>query len=215
MYACMHACMHVCMYTLLTLLVHLYNGCHLFRAYAIGLQPIFVAFILIPTSPHTIKYALKVWCWHLHPQAHSFSETEQFKLQINTSQHQREPAVQRKRMRRSETIVYLPKLIISRWNTFLKSDRKRKKYWYVITTALEVENVDKEEFLKCWKFVRPRTRPEEVFSWFKDAGFGQIHSTSARKSLRVAFVRKILQRYKDIKVYACIHVRFALVLVRF
>ena len=43
--------------------------------------------------------------------------------------------------------------------------------------------------------------PDEVFSWFKDAGFGQVTRRPARISLTVAFVRKILQRYKDIEVY--------------
>ena len=121
-------------------------------------------------------------------------------------------------MRRSEAIVYLPKLIISRWSKFLNSDRKRKKYWYVITAALEVENIDKEEFVKCWTFVRSRTRPEEVFSWFKDAAFGQIPRGPASTSLRVAFARKILQRYKEIEVYACIFCLpcvIVVVLVRF
>ena len=116
-------------------------------------------------------------------------------------------------MRRNEVIVYLPRLINSRWSKFLKSDRKRKKYWYVITAALEVENIDKEEFLKCWKFVRPRTKPDEVLSWFKYAGFGQgPMGTSRRTSLRVAFVRTILQRYEDMEVFR-VHLLYMLFLI--
>ena len=52
--------------------------------------------------------------------------------------------------------------------------------------------------------MRSRTPPDEVFSWLKDAGFGQeryYKKLSVRTPLRVAFVRKILQRYKDVKVF--------------
>ena len=111
--------------------------------------------------------------------------------------------------------VYLPKHIIPRWRKFLNCeggdiynnvtpDRefvKFNRYYYSITAALKALNIDKEEFAKCWNFVRSRTMPGEVFSWFKDAGFGQVTRRPARISLTVAFVRKILQRYKEIEVY--------------
>ena len=84
----------------------------------------------------------------------------------------------------------------------MKSDRQA--FSYPIPGALKAANIDKEEFAKCWKFVKSRTMPEEIFSWFKDAGFGQVTARPARRSLRVAFVRKILQRRKDIEVNACI-----------
>ena len=118
----------------------------------------------------------------------------------------------------SKCRIHLPKHIIPRWRKFLNCEGgdiynnvtpgrkfvKSNPYYYSITAALKAVNIDKEEFLKCWNFVKSRTMPDEVFSWFKDAGFGQIHSTSASTSSRAAFVRKILQRYKDIKVCACI-----------
>ena len=54
--------------------------------------------------------------------------------------------------------------------------------------------------------MKSRTMPDEVFSWFKDAGFGRFTRRPASTSLRVAFVRKILQRYKEIEVYVLIYV---------
>ena len=95
--------------------------------------------------------------------------------------------------------VRLPKHIHSRWRKFLKCDGER--FYYQIGKALKAENINKEKFAKCWKFVRSRTMPDEVFSWFKDAGFGQVTRRPARISLTVAFVRKILQRYKEVEVY--------------
>ena len=79
---------------------------------------------------------------------------------------------------------------------------KRKRYDFAVTNALELANVSTKEFLKCWQFVRPRTPPDEVFSWFKDAGFRQGSTKVSLRvpavSLKVVFVRKILQRYKEI-----------------
>ena len=83
---------------------------------------------------------------------------------------------------------------------------KLNRYYYSITAALKAANIDQEEFLKCWNFVKSRTMPDEVFSWFKDAGFGRVTRRPASTSLRVAFVRKILQRYKEIEVYVLIYV---------
>ena len=114
------------------------------------------------------------------------------------------------------SFVYLPRYLNSRWSKLVKSDQPC--YYYHITAALKAINIDREEFLKCWDFVKSRTAPEEVFSWFKDAAFGQIPRGPASTSLRVAFARKILQRYKEIEVYACIFCLpcvIVVVLVRF
>ena len=99
----------------------------------------------------------------------------------------------------NRTSIVLPSYFSSRWCKLVKYQQER--YGYDVTTSLKSANISRKEFLECWRFVRSRTRPEKVFSWFKDAGFGQgsmpLH---VRVSLRVTFVRKILQRYKDIKV---------------
>ena len=105
--------------------------------------------------------------------------------------------------------VRLPKYITSRWRKFLKSDQEI--FEYNISTSVKAANIDKKEFVKCWNFVKSRTMPEEIFSWFKDARFGQITPRPARKSLRVAFIKTILQRYKDIEV--CVHMCFPCVIV--
>ena len=105
--------------------------------------------------------------------------------------------------------------IIPRWRKFLNCEggdvsnnvtpgSKAVNIYYNITSGLKAANINKKEFVKCWNFVKSRTTPEEIFSWFKDARFGQVTAQPARRPLRVAFVRKILQRRKDIEVNACI-----------
>ena len=111
----------------------------------------------------------------------------------------------------SRATICLPIYFSSRWCKLVKYQQER--YAYDVTTALRSANISKKEFSKCWQFVRSRTRPEEVFSWFKDAGFGQGYmKTYIRASLTVTFVRKILQRYKDIKVptiFPVVYLRFS------
>ena len=111
--------------------------------------------------------------------------------------------------------VYLPRHIAPRWRKFLNCDGR--DFGYNVTPCLKAANVNKKEFAKCWTFVKSRTMPDEVFSWFKDAGFGQVTRRPARISLTVAFVRKILQRYKDIEVYVyiCIPCVIVVAVVRF
>ena len=92
--------------------------------------------------------------------------------------------------------LYLPRHIAPRWRKFLNCDGR--DFGYNVTPCLEAANVNKKEFAKCWTFVKSRTMPDEVFSWFKDAGFGQANRSHVRDA---AFARKILQRYKDIEVY--------------
>ena len=88
----------------------------------------------------------------------------------------------------------------SKWCKVVKT--QKSFYKYKIGAAIKSVNISKKEFLKCWGFVRARTPPDEVFSWFKDARFGQRSmKISRRMALRVAFVRRILQRYKDIEVF--------------
>ena len=97
------------------------------------------------------------------------------------------------------TQLSVPVWLHSRWQEIVK--RRRKYYQYSVTDALKSANISGRKFLKCWRFVRPRTKPDKVLSLFKDAGFGQGPMGACRRtSLRVAFVRKILQRYKDMKV---------------
>ena len=101
----------------------------------------------------------------------------------------------------SSTTVILPKWINPRWGKFVKRPYPLRLYQYGISPALKSANVSRKEFLKCWRFVRSRAAPDDVFSWLKDAGFGQGSIAKSRhRSLRVAFVRKILQQYKDMKV---------------
>ena len=98
------------------------------------------------------------------------------------------------------TQLSVPIWLHSRWKEIVK--RRRKYYQYSVTDALQSANIRGRKFLKRWRFVRSRTPPDELFSWFKDAGFGQGYMMqSLRTSSRVTFVRKIMQRYKDIKVF--------------
>ena len=102
----------------------------------------------------------------------------------------------------SSTTVILPKWINPRWNKFVKRPYPLRMYQYGISPALKSANVSRKEFLKCWRFVRSRAAPDDVFSWLKDAGFGQGSIAKSRRTpLRVAFVRKIIQQYKDMKVF--------------
>ena len=95
------------------------------------------------------------------------------------------------------TSIVIPMRINARWRKLVK--HRRTTYQYGVTKALNSANISRDEFLKCWRFVRPRTPPDELFSWFKEARFGQgPMKVSQRTPLRMAFVRKILQRYKDI-----------------
>ena len=98
------------------------------------------------------------------------------------------------------TQLGVPMCILSRWQEIV--NHHRAAYQYSVTNALHLANISGGKFLKCWEFVRSRTPPDEVFSWFKDAGFGQgFMMKSLRTPLRVSFVRKIIQRYKDIEVF--------------
>ena len=52
-------------------------------------------------------------------------------------------------------------------------------------------------FKICWNYLRVRLSDDELFSLFKDSGF----SPRDRKVIGIAFVRSVLQRYKDAKVF--------------
>ena len=105
----------------------------------------------------------------------------------------------------SYTYVILPTWLNLRWEKFVKRPHPLRIYRYGVTAAVKAANISRKEFLKCWTFVRSRASRDDIFCWLKDAGFGQDSIGKSRRTpLRVAFVRKILQRYKDIKVYACI-----------
>ena len=98
------------------------------------------------------------------------------------------------------TSIFVPTRINARWSKLVK--HRRTTYQYGVTKALNSANIGREEFLKRWRFVKSRTPPDELFSWFKEARFGQGYmKVSRRTPLRVAFIRKILQRYTDIKVF--------------
>ena len=61
---------------------------------------------------------------------------------------------------------------------------------------LQKANVSEKEFKSCWFYLHPRLSDDELFSLFKDSGFSHGEITG-----RSAFVRTVLQRCKDIKVF--------------
>ena len=68
---------------------------------------------------------------------------------------------------------------------------------YALSKVLKMMNVPSKEFAKCWNFIKKNTTHEELFCLVKDAGFGPRDVALFSK---VAFVRKVLQRYKDANV---------------
>ena len=112
------------------------------------------------------------------------------------------------------TDVILPTRLNSRWHKLVKNTNPQKLYRYSVTGALKRAKISRQKFLKCWFSVRSRILPDEVVSLFKDAGFGLGYAmkTSRRMALRVAFVRTILQRYKDMEVFR-VHLFYLLFLI--
>ena len=64
--------------------------------------------------------------------------------------------------------------------------------------SLQRANVSENEFKSCWFYLHPRLSDDELFSLFKDSGF----SPRDHEVTGIAFVRAVLQRYKDAKVFS-------------
>ena len=97
--------------------------------------------------------------------------------------------------------VQVPDRIQSRWCKHVKINTH---VGYSIAVVLKMMNVTSQEFSKCWEFMKKSTTDEELFCLFKDAGFCPGVSISSGK---LDFVRKVLQRYNDAKVFVCVCVR--------
>ena len=96
-------------------------------------------------------------------------------------------------------VLQVPDRIHSRWCEHAKIDSPSSRVvQYRVSAVLKMMNVTSQEFAECWEFITKNTSHDEIFYLLKDAGFGpSIHVTSAK----LDFVRKVIQRYHDAKVF--------------
>ena len=103
----------------------------------------------------------------------------------------------------------VPPRIHSRWLKYLKVQWARSPCVYSLLTTLKITNVTSDEFGKCWQFTREIATDDELFRLLKEAGFGPHISA---RSPKFDFVRKVLQKYREAKVFVglyVLHVYFA------
>ena len=96
-------------------------------------------------------------------------------------------------------VLQVPDRIHSRWREHAKLDSSRRRVVkYTVSAALKMMNVTSQEFAKCWEFITKNASHDELFYLLKDAGFG---SSILVTSAKLDFVRKVIQRYNDAKVF--------------
>ena len=98
-------------------------------------------------------------------------------------------------------VFRVPRRIASRWANHLKLQWEKVDFNYSLFKVLKILNVTSQEFEKCWRFVDDSATEDEIFGLLKEAGFGV---RSGAISPRINFVRKVLQRYKEAKVFVCV-----------
>ena len=106
--------------------------------------------------------------------------------------------------------VKVPRRIRARWLKHVEITQTSTDYQYDISSAVKIANVCPEELRKCWKFVKSVISNEELFCMFKDAGFGSCRKQKQPHHV-VSFVKKILQRYQDFKVFCISSATFLLI----
>ena len=95
----------------------------------------------------------------------------------------------------------MPRRIASRWANHLKLQWEKVDFNYSLFKVLKILNVTSQEFEKSWRFVDESATDDEIFRLLKEAGFG---TRPGAISPRMDFVRKVLQRYKEAKVFVCV-----------
>ena len=90
----------------------------------------------------------------------------------------------------------VPKRIAVRYAQHFKLPRL-DLYRYDMTSSITKAKVCTAEFKIRWAYMRARLSDDELFSLFKDSGF----SPRDHEVTGIAFVRAVLQRYKDVKVF--------------
>ena len=90
----------------------------------------------------------------------------------------------------------MPKRIKARWSRHHNLP-KQDRYTYDIAPALKKAKIDTDEFNICWSYLNARLSSDEIFSLFY---FG-FSPTDPDVPGRLAFVRTVLKRYKDAKVF--------------
>ena len=115
--------------------------------------------------------------------------------------------------------LFVPHRILPRWSKYMKvvhGARVSFHYRYSLFKVLKMANVTSDEFGKCWEFVENKDTDDGLFRLLYEAGFGP---RCAAYSSKLDFVRKVLQRYKEAKVFdrftlasmhVCVHIFFAL-----
>ena len=101
----------------------------------------------------------------------------------------------------------MPRRIASRWANHLKLEWEKVDFNYSLFKVLKILNVTSQEFEKSWRFVDESATDDEIFRLLKEAGFG---ARSGAISPRIDFVRKVLQRYKEAKVFLCVCMLYSL-----
>ena len=91
----------------------------------------------------------------------------------------------------------VPKRIAVRYAQHFKLPRL-DLYRYDMTSSITKAKVCTAEFKIRWAYMRARLSDDELFSLFKDSGF----SPRDHEVTGIAFVRAVLQRYKDAKVFS-------------
>ena len=91
----------------------------------------------------------------------------------------------------------MPKRIKARWSRHHNLP-KQDRYTYDIAPALKKAKIDTDEFNICWSYLNAKLSSDELFSLFY---FG-FSPRDPDVPGRLAFVRTVLKRYKDAKVFS-------------
>ena len=94
----------------------------------------------------------------------------------------------------------VPPRLRSRWSKHVRRQGGNVSFQYKFSLSkmLRMTNVTSDEFAKCWEFVKKNTTHEDIFRLLKEAGFGHRYAALFTK---LNFVRKVVQRCKDEKVF--------------
>ena len=91
----------------------------------------------------------------------------------------------------------MPKRIAVRYAQHFKLPQL-DRYRYDMTSSITKAKICTAEFKIRWEYLHPRLSDDELFSLFKDSGF----SPRDHEVTGIAFVRAVLQRYKDVEVFS-------------